>query len=62
MMWFTAKQWEVIECAGTRRVLTKVHYTWMKNESTYEIKAERGFNQEILGNPDMEPILELVNA
>jgi len=62
MMWFHAEQRETVPVGDLLgEVYTKFYYTWMKDGSKYEIKADRGFNHEIIATPDMEPVLEIVN-
>jgi len=58
MMWFSAKQWEMAPLG----IFTKYCYTWVKDESKYQIEACGGLSREIIANPDMEPVLEIVNG
>jgi len=58
MMWFHAEQWEMAPLG----IFTKYYYTWMKDESKYQIEAYRGIHRETIATPDMEFVLDIVNG
>jgi hypothetical protein len=62
MMWFHVTQLEHVESWTTLEVFTEFTYTWMKEDSTFEIAADRGFSIEITDTVDMAPVLEIVNG